>query len=56
MRRLIQNEIEDQLAILILGGNVPENGEVEVSLEKEKLKVKGAKSKKERKELSLCKD
>ena len=46
MRRLIQNEIEDQLANLILGGKVPESGEVEVAFEKEKLVVKAAKAKK----------
>ncbi|WP_407427375.1 ATP-dependent Clp protease ATP-binding subunit [Treponema sp.] len=43
MRRLIQNEIEDQLANLILAGRVSENGEVEVCYEKEKLVVKTAK-------------
>ena len=46
MRRLIQNEIEDQLANLILGGKVGESGEVEVTFEKEKLVVKAAKEKK----------
>ena len=46
MRRLIQNEIEDQLANLILSGKVPESGEVEVGFEKEKLVVKGARGKK----------
>ena len=46
MRRLIQNEIEDQLANLILGGKIPESGEVEVAFEKEKLVVKAAKVKK----------
>ena len=48
MRRLIQNEIEDQLANLILGGKVPESGEVEVAFEKDKLVVKPAKAKKEK--------
>ena len=48
MRRLIQNEIEDQLANLILSGKVPESGEVEVGFEKEKLVVKGARGKKEK--------
>ncbi|MBR1404704.1 MAG: ATP-dependent Clp protease ATP-binding subunit [Treponema sp.] len=46
MRRLIQNEIEDQLANLILSGTIPESGEVEVTFEKEKLVVKAAKAKK----------
>ncbi|MCR4822304.1 MAG: ATP-dependent Clp protease ATP-binding subunit [Treponema sp.] len=46
MRRLIQNEIEDQLANLILAGQVPESGEVEINFEKDKLVVKGAKAKK----------
>ena len=45
MRRLIQNEIEDQLASLILAGNIPESGEVEVVFEKEKLVVKASKVK-----------
>ena len=48
MRRLIQNEIEDQLANLILSGKVGESGEVEVGFEKEKLVVKGARGKKEK--------
>lgn len=48
MRRLIQNEIEDQLANLILGGKVPESGDVEVTFEKEKLVVKAAKEKRSR--------
>ena len=48
MRRLIQNEIEDQLANLILGGKIPESGEVEVTFEKDKLVVKAAKPKKEK--------
>lgn len=48
MRRLIQNEIEDQLANLILGGKVPESGDVEVTFEKEKLMVKAAKEKRSR--------
>ena len=46
MRRLIQNEIEDQLANLILSGKIPESGEVEVNFEKEKLVVKEARGKK----------
>jgi ATP-dependent Clp protease ATP-binding subunit ClpC len=46
MRRLIQNEIEDQLANLILSGKVGENGDVEVAFEKEKLLVKAAREKK----------
>ena len=46
MRRLIQNEIEDQLANLILGGKVGDSGDVEVAFEKEKLVVKAAKNKK----------
>lgn len=48
MRRLIQNEIEDQLANLILGGKVGESGEVEVTFEKEKLLVKAAREKRSR--------
>ena len=48
MRRLIQNEIEDQLANLILGGKVGESGDVEVTFEKEKLVVKAAKEKRSR--------
>ncbi len=48
MRRLIQNEIEDQLATLILGGKVGESGEVEVTFEKEKLLVKAAREKRSR--------
>ena len=48
MRRLIQNEIEDQLANLILGGKVGENGDVEVTFEKEKLVVKAAREKRSR--------
>ena len=48
MRRLIQNEIEDQLANLILGGKVGENGDVEVTFEKEKLLVKAAREKRSR--------
>lgn len=48
MRRLIQNEIEDQLANLILGGKVGESGEVEVTFEKEKLVVKAAREKRSR--------
>ena len=48
MRRLIQNEIEDQLANLILGGKVGENGDVEVAFEKEKLLVKAAREKRSR--------
>ena len=48
MRRLIQNEIEDQLANLILGGKVGESGKVEVTFEKEKLVVKGTRGKKEK--------
>ena len=45
MRRLIQNEIEDQLANLILGGKIGESGDVEVCFEKEKLVVKARKEK-----------
>ena len=48
MRRLIQNEIEDQLANLILGGKVGESGEVDVTFEKEKLLVKAAREKRSR--------
>ena len=48
MRRLIQNEIEDQLANLILGGKVGESGDVEVTFEKEKLLVKAAREKRSR--------
>ena len=48
MRRLIQNEIEDQLANLILGGKVGDSGEVEVTFEKEKLVVKAAREKRSR--------
>lgn len=48
MRRLIQNEIEDQLANLILGGKVGESGDVEVTFEKEKLVVKAAREKRSR--------
>ena len=48
MRRLIQNEIEDQLANLILGGKVGESGDVEVAFEKEKLLVKAAREKRSR--------
>jgi len=48
MRRLIQNEIEDQLANLILGGKVGESGNVEVTFEKEKLLVKAAREKRSR--------
>lgn len=51
MRRLIQNEIEDQLANLILSGKVPESGEVEVNFEKEKLVVRAKKEKKTEKVL-----
>ena len=54
MRRLIQNEIEDQLANLILAGNVPESGEVEVAFEKEKLVVRAKKEKmKEREKVAV---
>jgi len=48
MRRLIQNEIEDQLANLILAGKLSESGEVDVTFEKEKLLVKAAKAKNEK--------
>ena len=45
MRRLIQNEIEDKLANLILGGKIDESGNVKVSFDGENLTVKPAKSK-----------
>ncbi len=48
MRRLIQNEIEDQLANLILAGKLNESGEVDITFEKEKLLVKAAKAKNEK--------
>lgn len=47
MRRLIQNEIEDQLANLILSGKIEEDSEAEVCFEKDKLVVKPARTKKE---------
>lgn len=46
MRRLIQNEIEDRLANLILGGKIDESGEVEVGYSDGELTVKPAKAKK----------
>lgn len=46
MRRLIQNEIEDRLANLILGGKIDESGEVEVGYSDGGLTVKPAKAKK----------
>ena len=56
MRRLIQNEIEDQLANLILAGKVPDGGEIEVSFAKGRLFVRAARARrearKERKELA----
>ena len=52
MRRLIQNEIEDQLAGLILAGKIPEGGEVEVAFERGKLVVRAARAGKERRELA----
>ena len=45
MRRLIQNEIEDKLANLILGGKIDESGNVKVSFDGESLTVKPMKSK-----------
>ena len=44
MRRLIQNEIEDKLANLILGGRIDESGNVKVSFDGESLTVKPARS------------
>lgn len=46
MRRLIQNEIEDRLANLILAGKIDESGEVEVGFYDGGLSVKPAKAKK----------
>lgn len=46
MRRLIQNEIEDRLANLILGGKIDESGEVEVGYSDGGLTVKPSKAKK----------
>ncbi len=40
MRRLIQNEIEDQLSSLILGGKIGDSGEVSVNFDGKKLLVK----------------
>jgi len=40
MRRLIQNEIEDQLATLILKNEIPSDGKVNVDLVEEKILVK----------------
>ncbi|MBQ0052233.1 MAG: ATP-dependent Clp protease ATP-binding subunit [Treponema sp.] len=45
MRRLIQNEIEDKLANLILAGKIGESGEVEVNYEKKEITVKPVKAK-----------
>ena len=52
LRRIIQDEIEDQLASLILSGKC-ESGKVHVDFDGEKLVVKASKSKKpaEQKEL-----
>lgn len=46
MRRLIQNEIEDQLATLILSGSIPESGEIEVNSDGTSLSVKPARARK----------
>lgn len=46
MRRLIQNEIEDRLANLILAGKIDESGEVEVGFYDGGLSVKPARAKK----------
>lgn len=46
MRRLIQNEIEDRLANLILGGKIADGGDVEVGFSEGGLTVKPAKAKK----------
>ncbi len=40
MRRLIQNEVEDQLSSLILGGKVPESGEIDITFDGKKIVVK----------------